>query len=130
MRVAAAALSYFAVVFGVGFLLGPIRVLVLEPRVGPALAVAIEVPLLLAAMAWSARWITRRIGLAPTVRELLAMGLGALMLQQMADLALGIALRGLTPLDQLRNFATPAGAIYAASLVAFALMPLILNRRA
>ena len=35
----AAAVLYFAIVFGVGFGLGPIRVLWLEPALGKALAV-------------------------------------------------------------------------------------------
>jgi hypothetical protein len=35
---------------GVGFLLGPIRVLWLEPRVGLVIAAACEAPFLLAAM--------------------------------------------------------------------------------
>jgi len=33
-RVVGAGLLYFALTFGAGFLLGPIRILVLEPRVG------------------------------------------------------------------------------------------------
>jgi hypothetical protein len=46
---AAAAVLYFLAAFGAGFLLGPIRVLVLEPRLGAFAAVLIEAPLLLAA---------------------------------------------------------------------------------
>jgi hypothetical protein len=44
MRIAAAGLLYFAIVFGTGFILGPIRVLWLEPRVGPLVATACEAP--------------------------------------------------------------------------------------
>ena len=47
----AAVALYFAIVFGVGFLLGPIRVFLLEPRLGATLAVLLEAPLLLIAMA-------------------------------------------------------------------------------
>jgi hypothetical protein len=43
MRVTLAMLFYFGLVFGVGFLLGPIRVLWLEPRFGPIIATACEV---------------------------------------------------------------------------------------
>ena len=42
--------------FGAGFLLGPIRVLLLEPHIGALWAVAIEVPLLLVVMVLAARW--------------------------------------------------------------------------
>jgi hypothetical protein len=34
MKITGAAILYFIIVFGVGFLLGPIRVFLLEPRVG------------------------------------------------------------------------------------------------
>jgi len=44
MRIALAILLYFGVVFGAGFLLGPIRVVWLEPRFGPIIATACEAP--------------------------------------------------------------------------------------
>jgi hypothetical protein len=50
MRACLGAVVYFAVVFGVGFAFGPLRVLFLEPRVGSTVAVLIESPVLLAAM--------------------------------------------------------------------------------
>ena len=50
MRVTLAMLFYFGLVFGVGFLLGPIRVLWLEPRFGPIVATACEAPFMLLAI--------------------------------------------------------------------------------
>jgi hypothetical protein len=44
MRSIAAAALYFLIVFGVGFLLGPIRVFWLESRVGEAIATLCEAP--------------------------------------------------------------------------------------
>ena len=129
MRIAAAATLYFAIVFGVGFLLGPIRVLWLEPRVGPIIAAACEAPFLLAAMIVAARWIVARVGLQQDALSLLLMGLGALVLQQAADFAVGIGLRDIGPSAQLAQFATPQGLIYAALLAAFVVTPLLLNRR-
>jgi len=55
------------------------------------------------------------------------MGIGALALQQIADFAVGTMLRGLSPSEQLANFTTPAGIVYAVSLGAFAAMPLLVN---
>ncbi len=130
MRIAAAALLYFAIVFGVGFILGPIRVLWLEPRLGPVLATACEAPLLVAAMIVAARWSPRRTRMDKDLASLMLMGLGALLLQQIADFAVGIGLRGLSASEQLAHFATPQGLIYAALLLAFAAMPALLNRRA
>jgi hypothetical protein len=90
MPVVNAALLYFGIVFGVGFLLGPIRVRWLEPRIGAALANLCEAPFLIIAMVLVARWIPTRVGLPRDLRTLLAMGLGALILQQIADCAVGI----------------------------------------
>jgi hypothetical protein len=56
-------------------------------------------------------------------------GVGALILQQLADFIVGIMLRGLTLSEQLQNFETPAGAIYAVALLLFAAMPVLVNAR-
>jgi len=53
------------------------------------------------------------------------MGVVALALQQVADLAVGFGLRGMTLGDQIAYFATPPGLIYIATLIVFAVMPLI-----
>jgi hypothetical protein len=129
MRIAAATLLYFGIVFAAGFLLGPIRVLWLEPRVGPTVAVLCETPFLLAAMALAARWVPSAAHLRRDFSSLAVIGLGALALQQVADLAVGVGLRGLSPADQLAQFGTPAGSIYAGALVAFAAMPVLINWR-
>ncbi len=130
MRILRAAALYFIIVFSVGFLLGPIRVLWLEPRIGPTLAALCEAPLLLLAMPVAARWVTRKTELPRKVWALAVMGLGALALQQIADFAVGLGLRGMTPRAQLAAFATPAGVIYVVLLLAFAAMPVLVNRDA
>ncbi len=124
-----AAFHYFLAVFGAGFLLGPIRVLVLEPRLGPFAAVLVETPLLMAVIVIAARVVPRYAGVAQRLAPLLAVGFGALALQQIADVTVGYTLRGLSLTDQLRRLASPEGAIYVALLFAFALMPALVNRR-
>jgi hypothetical protein len=126
VRILGAALSYFAIVFGAGFLLGPIRVFVLEPRLGETLATLCETPVLLVVIFHAARSLPRRFGVS-TIGARAAMGFGALLLQQAADFALGSVLRGLPPAEQLAHFATPAGLIYAALVIAFAAMPVVAN---
>jgi hypothetical protein len=130
MRVLAAALLYFAIVFGAGFMLGPIRVLVLEPRLGELWATACEAPFMLTAIVLAARWVPRATRLEMHFAPLALMGLIALVLQQIADFAVGIGLRGLSVAQQLAHFATAQGLIYAALLLAFAAMPALVNRRA
>lgn len=127
MRIAAASVLYFAVVFGVGMLLGPIRVFWLEPRLGKSIAVLCEMPFLLTAMVMAARWLPGQTGISGARGPLAAMGVGALILQQMADFTVGTLLRGLTPSDQLQNFETPAGVIYAVALLLFAAMPVLVS---
>ena|SRR5215475_1668608 len=127
MQVVAAAALYCAVVFGVGFVLGPIRVFWLEPSLGKTAAVFCEMPLLLTAMILAARWVPAKVGLRTDLWSLAAMGVGALVFQQIADFAVGVFLRGLSPGEQTANFRTPAGIGYAIALVVFAAMPLLVN---
>lgn len=128
IRILHAALLYFVIVFGVGFLLGPIRVFWLEPRIGPFNAVLCEAPFLLGAILVAARVSLRATRMEIRSGSLLAMGAVALAMQQIADIAVGLALRGIGVRDQLARFATPEGAIYATLLVVFAIMPALANR--
>jgi hypothetical protein len=127
MQLAAAAALYFTAVYAAGFLLGSIRVYWLEPWLGKTFAVLCETPFLLTFIILAARWAPEKFGMAGDRGSLVAIGVGALLLQQVADLTVGIALRGLTPAEQLRNFKTPAGAIYGVLLLLFAIMPLLVN---
>lgn len=130
MKIAAAAALYFLTVFGVGFVLGPIRVLLLEPRLGPVAAVLCETPFILTAIVASAHWTPRMVGLKPRFDSMLPVGLGALALLLVCDLAVGKVLRGLSAQEQVARLATTEGLIYAALLVAFAAMPVLANRTA
>lgn len=126
-RIIAATALYFALVFGAGFLLGPVRVLALEPRLGPLWAVAIELPLLLIVMVFAAWWSPRRTGLDESPGARVLMGAAALMLVLIADFCVGRWVRGLAPADQIRHFTTPEGGLYAMALVLFAAMPAIVH---
>ena len=127
MQIVAAAVLYFLIVFGVGFLLGPIRVFWLEPRLGETLAVLCEAPFLLIAIVLAARWLATRLRLKADIRSLAGMGLAALFLQQLADFAVGSFLRGLTPAQQIAHLARPAGLVYVLLLIMFAAMPILAN---
>jgi hypothetical protein len=127
MRLIAAAAFYFLIVFGVGFLLGPVRVFWLEPRLGEAVATLCEAPFLLCAMLLAARWLPRALSLRPNIASLAILGVGALLLQQFADFAVGTVLCGITPAQQLARLSTPAGLIYVALLLAFVAMPVLSN---
>ena len=79
MRVVAAAALYFLIVFGAGFLLGPVRVFLLEPRFGEAVATLFEAPFILVVIVVAARRLAEALGLK-TIGSLAGMGFGALAL--------------------------------------------------
>jgi hypothetical protein len=130
LRVAKAAALYFVLVFLVGLALGPIRVVWIEPALGQTLAVLLEAPLLMAAMAIAAPRVVRWAALGGEGWfSHLCVGVAALILQQIADLSVGFGLRGMSLDQQLAYFATAPGYIYAFTLLAFALAPLAAFRR-
>jgi hypothetical protein len=114
---------YVAIVFAAGFAFGTV------PKLGETLATLCEAPFLLIVMVLAARWLPARLGLTPAIGPLAALGVGALVLQQLTDVALGSLLRGMTLGEQLAHLTTPAGAIYLALVVAFAAMPVLTNWR-
>lgn len=119
----AAGAAWFAVMFGLGFLLGPIRILILEPRFGPTLAVLIEAVPMIAAMVFLAPRIARRLAVPPTAGARLAMGGIGLILLVLAETSLDAILRGRGPEFWIERTRTPDGLIYLALLALFALMP-------
>jgi hypothetical protein len=128
MRIAAAAFLYFLAVYAAGFLFGTVRVLLLEPRMGPFSAVLCEAPFLLLVMIAAARWAPRAAGMPLKGSPLVIAGFGALILQQIADVIVGATLRGFSIAEQFAKFATAEGAVYAALLVLFAVMPALANK--
>jgi len=127
MRIIAVGMLYFLIVFGVGFLLGPMRVYLLEPRLGETMATLCEAPFLLIVIVLAARWLPKRFNMRMSAASLAAVGLGGLFLQQLADVVVGTLLRGITLAQQLSHLATPAGLIYMGLLLAYVAMPVLVN---
>jgi hypothetical protein len=124
-----AGLVYFLIVFAAGFVIGPVRILVLEPRLGPVGALLIELPIMIAVMVLAARWALARFRVPARWNAWLTMGALALALQQIGDIAVAIMLRGMTMMDHWRHFTTAEGMMFAASLIIFLLMPGLVGRR-
>jgi hypothetical protein len=114
---------YFAAVFGVGFVLGPMRVLWLEPRVGVRAAELIEAPVMLVTIVLAARWIWHRAWPAASSARLLGIGLLAAVLVLLADLAVGVGLREMSVLQVFSDRDAVAGTVYYALIGILALMP-------
>lgn len=119
-RFIAPAVSYVALIFAAAFVLGALRVTLVAPATGPLLAVALEVPLVLALSWLVAGRLLRRWPLGLSDR--LAMGALAFALLMLAELALALAF-GQTPARFLADLATPPGALGLVGQIGFGLIP-------
>jgi hypothetical protein len=125
MQVLKAGAIYFAVVFGAGFILGPIRILVLVPRVGERIAELIETPIMFVVIVLAARWVTRRFVTTATPGKLVAVGFVALGVLLACEFTVVLWLRGLTIPEYIANRDPVAGVAYVVMLMVFAIMPLL-----
>jgi hypothetical protein len=116
---------YFAIVFGAGFLLGPIRVLWAVPRFGARIAELMEMPIMLVVIVLAARWIGRHR--ATTASHRLGIGSIALALMLLAELVVVRRLRGLSIQEYVTSLDPVSGTVYYLLLGIFALMPLLVN---
>jgi hypothetical protein len=124
-----AGLLYFALVFGAGFALAPVRLLWAVPRFGTRMAELMEAPIMLVVIIVSARWVVRRLALPPTPPSRLGMGGVALALLLGAELTLVLWLRGLSISEYLASRDPVSGMVYYLLLGVFALAPLFVTRR-
>ena len=129
MQTLKAGVAYFAIVFGAGFVLGPIRILWLAPRFGTRLAELMETPIIFVVIVVAARWIVRRLALPSRASSRLGMGFIALGLMLIAEFTLVLWFRGLSIRDYLASRDPVSGTVYYAMLGVFAIMPLLLTRR-
>jgi hypothetical protein len=120
---------YFALVFGVGFALGPIRVLWLEPRVGVRTAELIEAPFMFLAIVLAGRWVGRRLsGKGGGTMTRLAVGLAAAGLVLAFDVAVGVGLRGMSVAQVFTERDPVSGTVYYALVALTAIAPAVLGR--
>jgi hypothetical protein len=129
MRNLKAGLLYFVLVFGAGFVLGPIRVLWLVPRVGERIAELAELPIMCVVIVAAARWVVRRFSVAAMPADRLVMGGVALAFTLAAEFGLVLQLRGLSLQEYFASRDPVSGTAYYLMLGVFALMPLLVRRR-
>jgi hypothetical protein len=113
---------YFALVFGVGFLLGVVRVLLLEPRLGERWAELAEMPLMLIGIVLSARFIVRRFPALHRGSYLFSGGV-ALLLLVATEFSVVLGIRGLSISQYFAERDPVAGSVYILMLIIFAAMP-------
>jgi hypothetical protein len=127
MAVLKAALAYFLLLFALGWVLGPIRELVLVPRFGRAAGLLIEAPVMLVAMVFAARWCVRRFAVPAGFVARAGMGGLALALVLAAELAGTRLVRGLSLAEWAATF-QGVGMVAALLFFLLALMPLLAGR--
>lgn len=127
-RSLAAGLAYFAAVFAVGFLLGVGRTLLMQPLAGPALAVAIELPIILGFAWFASAAVTRRLRVPAYSAHRLAMGGFAFCLLMLAELATSMLLGGRSVGEHLALYREAQHLLGLAGQAAFALLPWLQGR--
>ncbi|MGZ8374931.1 MAG: hypothetical protein ACXW4C_02695 [Nitrospira sp.] len=129
MRILQAAVLYFLMVFGAGFVLGTGRVLIVVPLLGERVAELLEMPLMLGVIVFAARWIVRYRLTAPRLSTTLSVGFLSLGITLFAELGVGMWLRGMSATEVFLNRDPVSGTAYYISLLLFAVMPAIFVRR-
>ena len=116
---------YFAFMFALGFLLGTLRVVAVEPALGVVPATLLELPLMLGASWLASGWIVRRWSVPPTLRARAVMGATALALLLAAETLLGLVGFGRTFSEQIAAFASLPGLLGLAAQLLAAAFPLL-----
>lgn len=129
MKAIKAGIAYFGLVFAAGFAMGTVRVLFLVPRLGERLAELLEMPFMLVATWWAARFIVGHFALAGAVTVRLTTGLAGLALLLAAEILLAAVLQDRSLGDYIASRDPVSGTVYLAMLGLFAAMPMILARR-
>jgi hypothetical protein len=118
---------YFALAFVAGWVLGPIRELLVIPRSNRLSGYLFEAPLMLIVIVLAARWVVRRVAVSG-FRARASVGLVALGLLLLAELGTTRWLRGLTLSNYLASFDSLPGVISLALFLLFAAMPVLVGR--
>ena len=122
LRTIKLSLLYFGIVFGVGFVLGTIRVVFLVPLMGERWAELLEMPFMLVAIIYTAKYLVHRYPLLP-MRVWLSVGLLALFILLSVEFTIVLGLRGISLADYFNSRDIISGSAYIISLVIYMLMP-------
>lgn len=118
-----AALSYFAIVMGSGFVLGVFRVSFLVPRIGERWAELAEMPIMATVIFFGAGYVLRCFPAIRTAGHSLAAGFIALTLLVCAELGLAVVIQSQTLTEFLASRDKVSGSVYITLLLVFAVMP-------
>ena len=123
IRIVLAAFSYFLIVFTAGFILGAMRMFIFAPYLGNAVAVVLEVPIMLSISWYVCRAIIARAGIPARRAHGLVMGGLAFALLMVAEVAISVVLLGRTFAQHVAGYAATGSMVGLAAQIAFALFP-------
>ena len=124
-----AGLVYGLSVFALGFGLGVLRTVLLHPLVGEVWAVALEIPVMLAASWIICATLVHRMSVPPQWPDRLTMGVVALACVLVGEALVSVGLFERTLAEHLALYVTPRSALGLLAQIAFALIPLAQLRR-
>lgn len=123
-----AGLAYFLLIFLAGMVLGTIRILLLEPRMGEVASTLLELPVMLA-LAWLVcGWLIRRFELLSAARDRALMGIVAFVLLMAAELALSLYAVGGSVEGHFAAYQRTAPMLGLLGQLAYAVFPLLRSR--
>jgi hypothetical protein len=122
-----AAFVYFVIVYACGFATGVVREFLVTPRTGLTLALWIELPIMVSASFFAARYVLHRFGVKEYPQDHLLLGLLSLVLLITAEEVMSLALRGITIFTLWAHFTPLAAVANLAGLLLFGLMPVLIG---
>lgn len=122
-----AAVLYFAIVFGAGFILGAIRTLLIVPRIGARTAELIEAPIMIAISFLVAAWAVSTLSVPAVLSCRAIMRAIALILMFIAEFVL-MKLRGMSLREYFATRDPVASSVYYFALLLFAMAPILVRR--
>jgi hypothetical protein len=120
--------AYFLLLFALGFVLGTLRVILVQPRFGTLAATLAEVPVMLTAALYTCRWAIRRWSVPPEMSIRWAMVLWFVILLFVFETLLGTLLFGRTAADQWATLKTTAGMVGLGAQLIAAMFPVVVGK--
>jgi hypothetical protein len=122
-----AAFVYFLIVYACGFATGVVREFLVTPRTGLTLALWIELPVMVGASLFAARFVLHRFGVKDCPQDQLFLGVLGLGLLIVTEEVMSWALWGISVFTIWAHFSALAAIANFAGLLLFGLMPMLIG---
>ncbi|MEQ1669638.1 MAG: hypothetical protein ABL893_02150 [Hyphomicrobium sp.] len=119
---------YFGLTYAAGFACGAVRETFVVPRLGQFTATLIELPVMLAATYFAARFVIGRMEPRPNMVDRAVIGATGFVLLMAAEAIFAGLLRGWTFAEWLAHLQTADGALSLVMFGLFGVMPMLVRR--